>query len=209
MLKPRQSEVEVEARLGMFVLKTNGSRVGCLHTTETRDIRFIADVSSHLFHKLYDLAEKTAIYPVRHVMCVDHIYQVGNKKLRVSEDVMTGILGSPAEKAKVGEINVVCPGEALDYRVTISWESPAQMKPGTLTESLLRTKSRRSYVHREGVQLDFTEVQTTCGDAQDSEFSREIEVELLETVTPPSFVKLDAMRQVIQFLQAECKEIMR
>ncbi|THV03054.1 mRNA triphosphatase CET1 [Dendrothele bispora CBS 962.96] len=187
-------KVEVEAKIG--VLKDRGGQrlflpvlVETILRPDTVDCRFESNMTAHQ-HKHYNgLLNKLKItssqpgyasgtpLEYNHLYLVDSFYpsETGSdkSKIRVTRDEKTGNVVEVMKKIRLGDLNVVSPRWATDWRVSVNLEVPVSHPLGSATHT--RRKDRMSYTHEEFV-IDLTQVTSTSGGTQ--EVLHELEVEI-------------------------------
>ncbi|KAI7864594.1 CYTH-like domain-containing protein [Spinellus fusiger] len=192
----QQPNVEIEAKLGVFIDKQTRERLDIGAITETvlfpigSGIRFESDMSlaqhKHFNDILNDLTNKSQARDYKgerivykHTRELDQFFQVSqHQKVRVTTDQATqtivpnGIL----DKRRVVDINIHRPNQPLDYRISVSLEVPAK-KPRHATAVYERYKDRLSYAHG-GFVFDLTQVKGAPDSTQ--EIRHELEVEIID-----------------------------
>ncbi|KAG0165118.1 mRNA-capping enzyme subunit beta [Apophysomyces sp. BC1034] len=187
--------VEIEAKLGVFIDKKTDQRINLMACTETiiphhleRSFRFDADMPlrqhQHFNKLLNEQVNRTQArdykgdrIKYKHTKEVDHFYQVGNAKYRVTTDQKTGqiVPNGIIEKVRVANLNIHSPMRSLDYRISVNIEKPRN-KP-TSTPTMEREKDRMSYQHG-WFNFDLTQVKTNGDRAP--KVTHELELELVD-----------------------------
>ncbi|KAI8979022.1 CYTH-like domain-containing protein [Pilobolus umbonatus] len=191
-----RENVEIEAKIGVLIDKQTNKRLKMGVATETvvpqttmRNCRFESNMTleQHRFFNnlLNDLVNKTQArdykgerIKYKHTNEKDRFYEGQNRgKVRVTVDQATGqiVPNGIIEKIRVSDINIHCPNQTFDYRISISIELP-RPKPTSLP-SFERNKDRISYQHG-GFSFDLTQVKGAAD--SNTETRHELELEFVD-----------------------------
>ncbi|GAA5800227.1 hypothetical protein HPULCUR_005652 [Helicostylum pulchrum] len=188
-------DVEIEAKLGIFVDKRTNQRMNIGAKTETvldpesiRQYRFVADMPleqhRHFNKMLNETVNRTQAreykgerVKYKHTIETDRFYEIGRSKCRVTTEQSTGkiVENGIIEKIRVADLNIHSPNQALDYRISINIEKP-RPKP-TTNPTFERNKDRISYQHG-GIAFDLTQVKGSAD--RDPEVRHELELEFAD-----------------------------
>ncbi|KAI9243460.1 CYTH-like domain-containing protein [Sporodiniella umbellata] len=189
--------VEIEAKLGVFVDKATNKRLNIEAFTETvlpksfdRSIRFESNMAleqhRHFNKMLNDMVNKTQNKEYRgeriqykHTNEVDRFYSVPNSysKWRVTTDASGKVVPNGiVEKERVADLNIHSPNQPLDFRISVNIEHPRPKPNGD--HSFERSKDRISYKHG-GISFDLTQVKTT--NSNDPNLRHELELEIINS----------------------------
>ncbi|KIY62843.1 mRNA triphosphatase CET1, partial [Cylindrobasidium torrendii FP15055 ss-10] len=166
--------IEVEAKIGIVREMVKGPRLWIPSMVETilvppslpggLSCAFESNMTAHqhkhfnqLLNKLKTESDNSAS-PVsyRHSYLVDSFYTSDNRdKIRVTRDEKTGSVVECIRKMKLGDLNILSPKRAADWRVTVNLEIPEPQPIGTA--DFTRKKDRLSYMHEE-FTIDLTQV---------------------------------------------------
>ncbi|KAI8988469.1 CYTH-like domain-containing protein [Mycotypha africana] len=191
--------VEIEAKLGIFVDKQTGQRIDMDAYTETvipsghmRQYRFESNMPleqhRHYNKILNDMVNKTQARDYRgerikykHTMETDRFYIIPNSKskIRVSTEQSTNqiVPNGIVEKERVADLNIHAPNQPLDYRISINIEHP-RTKPES-PPVFERNKDRISYQHG-GIHFDLTQVKGANVDQDPTDLRHELELEFAD-----------------------------
>ncbi|KAG8955974.1 mRNA-capping enzyme subunit beta [Tulasnella sp. 424] len=194
-----KTNIEVEAKVGTLIDTRSNERVNLPVLNETilapeyPDIRFSSDmtVGQHAMYNksLNSLVERTGDpnYPnarirYEHFRLVDTFYNMpaasGGGKVRVTRDEKTGQVKECVQKVRIADLNVYSPKRKMDWRVSVSVETPAKLPPDSLPPTNTRRKDRVSYSHQ-AFKIDLTQV-TTSPDPAHAQLSHELEIEFAD-----------------------------
>ncbi|KIO25689.1 hypothetical protein M407DRAFT_207941 [Tulasnella calospora MUT 4182] len=118
-----------------------------------------------------------------HMRLVDTFYNMpassGGGKVRVTRDEKTGQIKECVQKVRIADLNVYSPKRKMDWRVSVSVETPAKPPPDSLPPTNTRRKDRLSYSHQ-AFKIDLTQV-TTGPDPAHPQTSHELEIEFADS----------------------------
>lgn len=195
-----KTNIEVEAKVGTLIDTRSNERLSLPILNETilspdyPEIRFSSDmtVQQHAMYNqsLNSLVQRTgdANYPnarirYEHFRLVDTFYNMppgsGGGRVRVTRDEKTGQVKECVQKVRIADLNVYSPKRKMDWRVSVSIETPAKLPPESLQPTTTRRKDRMSYSHQ-AFKIDLTQV-TTSPDPAHSQLSHELEIEFADS----------------------------
>lgn len=197
--------VEVEAKVGVLRDKATGQRVQLPILTETIlrpdsiDCRFESNMSQAQHRHFNKLLNDLKVNPppttssaleYKHHHLVDTFYpsEGSRDRIRVTRDEKTGSVKECIRKMRLGDLEVYCPKQMADWRISVNLEVPVPPPLGTATHS--RRKDRLSYSHEE-FTIDLTQVTSTMGANSKPEILHELELELAR----PEYLLSTAMKR--------------
>lgn len=194
-----RANVEVEAKVGTLIDTRLNERLSLPVLNETilapdyPGIRFASDMTEQQ-HAMYNnslnsLVQRTGDqnYPnarirYEHTRLVDTFYNMpasdGGGKVRVTRDEKTGQIKECVQKVRIADLNVYSPKRRMDWRVSVSVETPANPPSDARPAANTRRKDRMSYSHQ-AFKIDLTQV-TTSPDPAHSQKSHELEIEFAD-----------------------------
>ncbi|KAG8917385.1 mRNA-capping enzyme subunit beta, partial [Tulasnella sp. 417] len=189
---PVLNETSGSSDLALSIMEVNYLARACFPVLapEYPEIRFSSDMTSqqHLTYNqsLNQLVQRTGDpnYPnarirYEHTRLVDTFYNLpassGGGKVRVTRDEKTGQIKECVQKVRIADLNVYSPKRKMDWRVSVSIETPAKPPPESLPPTNTRRKDRMSYSHQ-AFKIDLTQVTTSPNPAQ----SHELEIEFAD-----------------------------
>lgn len=195
-----KANIEVEAKVGTLLDTRSNERLNLPVLNETilapdyPEVRFASDmtVQQHATYNqsLNSLVQRTGDpnYPnarirYEHMRLVDTFYNMpassGGGKVRVTRDEKTGQIKECVQKVRIADLNVYSPKRKMDWRVSVSVETPAKPPPDSLPPTNTRRKDRLSYSHQ-AFKIDLTQV-TTGPDPAHPQTSHELEIEFADS----------------------------
>ncbi|RSH90096.1 mRNA-capping enzyme subunit beta [Saitozyma podzolica] len=195
-----RENVEIEIKLGVLMSMPDPSgqshriRLPALSEmimpTDFQLGPFRADMTKQQNQSLNNLLNSAAQsslsspFPVRFSRArqIDSFYDgSGGGKIRVSRDRAGQVIPNGViRKRRLGDLNITCPGEALDFRVSVNTEDPCDMPRGEPIFS--REKDRACYLHQL-VEVDLTVVTARPHETAKPTVSFEIEIEVVDVPT--------------------------
>ncbi|KAI7885965.1 mRNA triphosphatase CET1 [Mucor mucedo] len=189
--------VEIEAKLGVFIDKRTNKRLQIGAHTETvlddfRQYRFEANMPleqhRHFNNILNETVNRTQArdykgerVKYKHTIETDRFFESPTNhrnRYRVTTEQSTGkvVENGIIEKIRVADLNIHSPNQPLDFRISINLEQPRE-KPST---NLIfeRNKDRISYQHG-GIQFDLTQVKGSAD--RDPDVRHELELEFADS----------------------------
>ncbi|KAI8368186.1 mRNA triphosphatase CET1 [Radiomyces spectabilis] len=209
-----RENVEIEAKLGVFVDKRTHRRIDIGAKTETvltdcRSVRFESDMPleqhRHFNKMLNDLVNKTQARDYKgerirykHTKETDRFYEGGRSRIRVTTDQQTGqiVPNGIIEKIRIADLNIHSPMQPLDYRISINIEMPRN-KP-TNMPNYERNKDRLSYQHG-GFNFDLTQVKGAPN--KDEDMRHELELEFIDAKSLATEKQKMERREASHYLQ--------
>ncbi|KND00986.1 uncharacterized protein SPPG_04083 [Spizellomyces punctatus DAOM BR117] len=182
------AHLEIEGKLGLIIDKETGDRIRLPVSSETVIInngqfRFDSNMTmaqhAH-FNRILNAVVQRPGSRTRYVHTkeVDHYYQQGSQKIRVSADQKSGQVKEVLTKQRIADLEVHLPNSHLDFRISISLEIPAQRPPKDSHSKFRRQKDRLSYSH-EAFRVDLTQVRQYNDRDMEIDVSHEVEVEFI------------------------------
>ncbi|ORX48837.1 mRNA triphosphatase CET1 [Hesseltinella vesiculosa] len=188
-----QDNVEIEAKLGVFVDKQTKQRISFECQSETvipkhltRQCRFESNMPleqhkyynellNGLTNKAHDRDFKGERIKYCHTREIDQFYNVYDKKYRVTIDEKTRqvIPGGIVEKIRLENLDIHSPLTPIDFRISVNLELTREQPHGRI--NFERHKDRISYQHG-GLKFDLTQVKE---DGLDGALRHELEVEFV------------------------------
>lgn len=166
--------VEIEIKLGTILRQGDDRRFQVMSMNETIlppdvPIKFASTIKRENHATLNRLLNSTvessqrSPTPLRFFRAqqIDSFYQARGGKVRVSRDRQGNVVpDGVVRKRRLGDLNVVSPREAFDFRISANVEEPAELPEGEPTG--VREKDRACYRHQL-CQVDLTVVTTKVG----------------------------------------------
>ncbi|KAG8904789.1 mRNA-capping enzyme subunit beta [Tulasnella sp. 403] len=201
-----RSNVEVEAKVGMIIDTRSDERINLPVSSETilapdyPEIRFSSNMTvqqyaqyNQALNKLVERANQPT-YPnarirYEHARMVDTFHTPvagsgfgsGSGKIRVTTDAKTGEVKECVQKTRIADLNIYSPKRKLDWRVSVSTETPVPLPPSGSAALYTRRKDRLSYTHQ-SFKVDLTQVTpSNPGSAAPSEQLHELEIEFADS----------------------------
>ncbi|KAF7795357.1 hypothetical protein EIP86_006514 [Pleurotus ostreatoroseus] len=188
----RVGVVEIEAKVGILRDASTGQRLSLPVLTETvlnpqyKGVHFESNMSA-MQHRHFNQAlnrikiqsaeptwQSTPI-SYAHLHLVDTFYGADRDKIRVTREEKTGSAVACVRKVRLGSLNVYCPKQAADLRVSVNVE--IDVPPPIGTAAMTRRKDRMRYTHQEFF-IDLTQVTSSSGPNTQPEVLHELEVEI-------------------------------
>ncbi|OBZ68695.1 mRNA-capping enzyme subunit beta [Grifola frondosa] len=137
------------------------------------------------FNQLLNTLKTSSSTPLSytHLRLVDSFYAADSgagargERIRVTRDEKSGAVVACVRKVRLGDLNIICPKRAADWRISVNLEIPAWHAPPIGTSTHTRRKDRMSYTHEEFV-IDLTQVTASAGPSSKTEVLHELELEL-------------------------------
>lgn len=175
-------DIEIEAKIGLLIDKSLQTRVHLPVYTEAivdmREInaRFESNMSMQQ-HQIYNkLLNELVAYSAQHMPPHEHMHyehrketdsfydlvsaETGEKEhIRVTRDNKTQRPGPHRAviKKRIADLNVYCPNQPYDYRISINTETPRHVEEELKNPTFFREKDRLSYSHQ-NFTVDLTQV---------------------------------------------------
>ncbi|TPX72316.1 hypothetical protein SpCBS45565_g00621 [Spizellomyces sp. 'palustris'] len=187
------AHLEIEGKLGLIIDKQTGDRIRLPVSSETvltnsGQFRFDSNMTMHLvlkaqhahFNRILNALVQRPGSRTRYVHTkeVDHYYQQGSQKIRVSADQKSGQVKEVLIKQRIADLEVHLPNSHLDFRISINLEIPAQRPPKDSPSRFRRQKDRLSYSH-EAFRVDLTQVRQYNDRDVETDLTHEVEVEFI------------------------------
>ncbi|EJU03096.1 mRNA triphosphatase CET1 [Dacryopinax primogenitus] len=196
-----KEDVEVEGKIGIVFDELLNRRIDLPVLSETiispsvKDRRFQSTMTVNQHRHYNDLLNKrvelSATAPpsmfmkFAHTRGIDSFYKVpddeGKVRVRVSRDEKTGDITESVKKTRLGDMDVLCPRWAFDYRISVNKELPSDPPAQEVRPERLRRKDRVSYTHQ-AYRIDLTQVYPHPAPAKgEAGITHELEVEFLNS----------------------------
>ncbi|KAF7314304.1 mRNA-capping enzyme subunit beta [Mycena kentingensis (nom. inval.)] len=190
-----QGKIEVEAKVGMLKSRNTSQRLSLPIRCETiiieefyGEVFFESNMSMqqhrHFNNRLNELKVSSsqpsfAGSPLgyQHLHLVDSFYAsegARDQKIRVTRNEKTGEVIECLRKTRVADLNVYSPKRSVDWRVSVSVETPVPHPIGSASHT--RRKDRLSYSHEE-FSIDLTQVTASTSSSSSPDILHELEIE--------------------------------
>ncbi|KAL0074063.1 CYTH-like domain-containing protein [Phycomyces blakesleeanus] len=192
-----QENVEIEAKMGVFIDRHTNSRLNIGALTETvlnpnhnYSFKFESDMPleqhKHFNQLLNDRTNKSQVkdykgerIAYKHTRETDRFFPLPQSRnnIRVTTDQQTGkvVPNGIIEKKRLADLNIHSPANALDYRISVNLEIPRKKPETELSHE--RHKDRLSYTHG-GFTFDLTQVKGAP--EKNEEMRHELEIEFVD-----------------------------
>ncbi|KAJ3554865.1 hypothetical protein NM688_g2890 [Phlebia brevispora] len=188
----RVGVVEVEAKIGLLKDPATGQRFTLPILTESilppqfKGPHFESNMSpmQHRHYnqmlnnlKISSTQPKWPSTPISyaHLHLVDTFYGPDHDKIRVTREERTGNVVACVRKVRLGSLNIFCPKQVADWRISVNVE--IDVSPPIGTSVLTRKKDRMRYTHEEFF-VDLTQVTSSISPNSPTEIFHELEIEI-------------------------------
>jgi len=151
--------LEIEAKIGVMIDKSTNARIRLPIYTEAIvnmneiNARFESNMSMKQ-HQIYNKRKETDTF-------YDEVSEITGQRehIRVTRDTRTKeiVPNGVVKKTRIADLNVFCPTQPFDYRISINIETPMYLPQSMSHPTFSREKDRLSYI-QQNFSIDLTQV---------------------------------------------------